>query len=142
MKTILLILLATLTATAAPDERKPQVPEAMVLYVGGSEGPSYQVDLAEQSLRYRKSWGDKGTVETIKPTVEQWAAFQAVLEEIRAWEWKKSYATAQVKDGTHWSVTMAFRGRKIESTGSNAYPPDFDKYLAAVKALLGGKEFH
>lgn len=141
MKALLLTLFAALLVTAQAVERKPQVPESMTLTMGGPQGPSYRVELVERSLKYTKSIGDNGMVETINPTAEAWADFQQVLEGIRGWEWKKSYDRPEIKDGDHWTVKIAHRGRTIDSEGHNAFPPDFEKYLAAVKALLGGREF-
>jgi hypothetical protein len=31
--------------------------------------------------------------------------------------------------------------RELVSSGSNAYPPNFDKFLRAVRKLIGGKTF-
>jgi len=141
MKSLLLLtLLAALLGTASAAE-PPRRPSSLSLYIGHyGPGGRTHVDLVDGTLRYKVLKSQKETVETVTPTAEQWLAFETALDALKVWDWKKTYEIPS-EDGTQWSATIVEDGRKLESTGNNAYPPDFKKYLAAVKALLGGRQF-
>lgn len=139
MKLFLLALFAAIAGTASAAE-PPQLPQKLSLYIGGFGGERYYVDLVDRTLRYKVLKGQKETTETIIPTADQWAAFELALDALKVWEWKKVYEIPS-EDGTQWSATIIEEGRKLETTGNNAYPPEFKKYLAAVWALLGGRAF-
>ncbi|HEV7404142.1 MAG TPA: hypothetical protein VGO11_14475 [Chthoniobacteraceae bacterium] len=133
-------LLATMLGTA-PAAEPARLPQKLSLYIGHyGPGGRTHVDLVDGALRYKVVKSQKETVETITPTAEQWTAFGLALDALKVWDWKKTYEIPS-EDGTQWSATIIEEGHRLESTGNNAYPPDFKKYLAAVKALLGGRQF-
>jgi hypothetical protein len=81
---------------------------------------------------------------------------QAPRKGLPLWRWQPTYENRQVLDGTHWGVEAAHDGRSIRSSGHMSFPgrtpaevagdpsehgPLFDKYLAAVRKLLGGEPF-
>lgn len=132
------LLAATLALSSAAEPG--QIPQKLSLYVGHYGGGRYYVDLVERKLQYKVLKSQKETVETITPTAEQWIAFDQALDALKVWDWKKAYEIPS-EDGTQWSATIIDEGKKVESTGNNAYPPEYRKYLAAVRALLGGRQF-
>ena len=123
------------------------------LFIGGYTGPSYSVTWDDGRLEYRTA--DYGFMEVPAPTIEQptpkrWQAFWRKLEALGVWDWpEECEADMRATDGTSWSIHLEYSGRVLRSGGSNAYPgtrdlepsPEFRKYLAAVRSLLGGKRF-
>ena len=63
-------------------------------------------------------------------------AFINGLKRIHIGEWKRDYCDPDVMDGTQWELTFYFsdKHRKVEISGSNAYPYNFDdlKYLLGI----------
>jgi hypothetical protein len=133
------------------------LPTRLRRFVGGFLGPSYWVDLEGDALTYRARRFDpeanrfKETIKRgIKPSADQWGRFWRALDEARLWQWRAHYpAPPNLADGTQWSVDIDVRGRVVKSSGDKNFPgrPSgvtselFEKYLAAVRALLGGEEF-
>jgi len=150
-----------LSRLKAPGKQLPSgsVPGKLHLSIGGFVGPFYWVDLQGDSLTYRARRYDakakefKETVKQgIKPSEAQWRQFWKALEEAHTWQWQANYpAPPFIADGTQWSVELDWAGRSVKSTGNNNYPGKtslqspsselFEKYLAGVKALLGGEDF-
>lgn len=52
-----------------------------------------------------------------------------------------TYADESVVDGTYWDVAAEQEGRRVRSSGANAYPKGFEALCAAVSALAGGRTF-
>ncbi len=54
-------------------------------------------------------------------------------------------------DGTYWGVTLQGEGKRVSSSGDNAYPgqdehagdegPTFSAFCRAVSRLVGGRDF-
>ena len=64
-------------------------------YVGGYFGPSYSLELTDQTL-FCLSLSDKlpGPASArVEPTAEQWRAFRRALDEINVWQWRSVMAT-------------------------------------------------
>lgn len=55
--------------------------------------------------------------------------FFSMLDEIHLEEWKHRYSDPSVYDGVQWELTITFsNGRRTAAwSGSNAFPPDFEK---------------
>jgi len=129
-------------------------PTRFAIQVGGYGGPSYMLRGAGRKLRYEATdsmmWETR--VETIAPSHAQWQAFWESLDEIGVWRWRPHYPNPGVLDGTSWSVDIAVGDKAVRSHGSNGYPtadgtlareptptPEFRRFLAAVRALIGGR---
>ncbi len=145
-----------------PDTSKPK----LSLYIGGAIfPPNYFVTLEGDIITYRVQNYDEAakksveTIKTIKPSPEQWREFWKSMDEVDLWTWKPVYEDTRLLDGTHWAVEATHDGRSIKSRGRILYPgqetlepkpgevrndagPLFEKYLAAVRKLIGDQPFH
>lgn len=78
------------------------------------------------------------------------------MEEIDVWSWhtryeprERSEPSDEVRDGTHWSLTLAHAGLRVESSGADGRPGatsldgsvKFDAFAEAVSRLTGGYAF-
>ncbi|HSI11800.1 MAG TPA: hypothetical protein VK961_07135 [Chthoniobacter sp.] len=124
-------------------------PKKFSVAIGGFLGGSFRVEMtAPDALVYthnpRTFTGGPNTNQTtVKVTDAQWKAFRSRLDAAKVWTWKSDYVNNGILDGTLWNLTADFGDKKIESHGRNAYPDQaqFDAMLAAVRELLGGKDF-
>ncbi len=148
-----LIPMATTTSAAEPSA----VPKTFRAHIGGFGGGDFVVELRDNVLTYTaraRERGQPARTETIVPSAAQWREFRAALDDLRIWEWKKEYASKGIVDGTQWSIDIAYADRSLAAQGSNNFPDaggqptgdpvptkTFQRYLAAVKNLLGGREF-
>ncbi len=121
-------------------------PIVVKIFIGGLLGSSYEIFSDGFTVRYKAAHGmlrlpeTKG--ETFTPDLIAWKEFREALERINAWDWKTRYENSAIKDGTIWEVVVIDSPeRPIISFGENAYPEKFDLFLAAVKRLIGGREF-
>ncbi len=131
-------------ASVRSAEDAASAPTKFKASIGGFMGSSYQVDLrADGALDYWASGRGEGMAEhvTIRPTAADWRAFRATLDALGVWKWQPEYLNESVMDGTQWSLEIAFTDHVMASHGSNKYPADFGRYLAAVEKLLGGVSF-
>jgi len=119
-------------------------------------GPSFWVTLEEGVLVYERceEHYENRQSERIAPSEEQWAAFRAALDDIGVWRWKERYPNPGVCDGTHWALEIRCDDAETSCSGDNNYPdetgeppdspgptPAFRRFLEAVQALLGGRDF-
>jgi hypothetical protein len=135
----------SLSASESPYVPKPEI---MRIFIGGYEGPSYEVLYDGRELKYYQASNmfdlKKSTPEIIPATNEDWAKFLKALDDMNAWAWKKKYINPSVKDGTTWNTTIVYNFANkgpITTYGSNSYPSGFDGFLSAVSALVGGRKF-
>ena len=128
---------ATLLSAAEPSF----VPKTFSAYVGGFNGPTYLVELHDGVLTYTSGPRNEPNHAKITPTAAQWQEFRQTLDELDIWRWRPDYSNNAIKDGTQWRLDFAYSDRTLKLKGSNEYPKHFDRYLAAVQKLLGGKTF-
>jgi hypothetical protein len=130
------------------------IPQRFHTRIGGFLGFTYELQLRDGSLDYRKSGGGQNSEHSsVRPTVEQWTEFRRELDAIEIWRWRAQYSNPRVVDGTQWSLDVAYHDRAIKSQGSNEYPGStpgdggpsasevFTRYLKAVQRLVGGRAF-
>ena len=93
------------------------------------------------------------TLVTHNPSDEDWKEFSQSLEQLKVWDWKESYQ-ADILDGTQWSLlvrtsrylmTQSPFGTlddktvpysEIKCGGSNAFPPNFSKFITSINKLI------
>lgn len=134
---------------------KPSVPERFKIKIGGLSGPSYSVRLKGDDLLYT-SWDNDNILDErrITPIPDTWQAFRHALDDIGVWNWQEAYPNPGETDSTQWSLDIAWDGREITSSGDGNYPvadgrpdndpditPTFERFLEAVRKLIGRPEF-
>jgi len=120
-------------------------PARLLTVVGGATGNSYSVELDADAdaLTYR-SFGSYNTDEStvIVDPANRWNRFMQDVIDVDIFSWEADYQPAGlVLDGTHWTVQLEVADRSIESSGSNAYPAQWDRFCSAVQRLIGGLDF-
>jgi hypothetical protein len=152
-----LAVLFLVLATSARAAGEPAVvPVHFAARIGGFLGSSYSVELKGGSLIYTASGRGQTNIRhtTITPTETDWREFRQTLDELKVWQWQNDYPRGGVVDGTQWLFEIAYSDRRLKSQGDNNYPdaagkptgkpeftPVFNRYLAAIKRLIGGKDF-
>jgi hypothetical protein len=139
-----------LTANSAPIE--------LEVYIGNVATASYGVWWDGEQLVYESfgpGYRDRRQAETT-PSPAQWSRFWRTMESIDVWGWKPRYEPGErfepgdvIRDGTHWSITVACGGRSVVSSGDGAGPddvdldasPSFRGLCEALSRLTGGAEF-
>src|SRR5436190_17757338 len=117
------------------------VPKTFTAYIGGFNGPSYLVELHDGALTYTSGLRGARIHSSITPTPAQWRKFRETLDVLDVWHWRSDYSNETIRDGTQWQLTLEYTDRAVKTGGSNAFPKQFDPYLAAVQKLLDGKAF-
>ena len=115
----------------------------------GFMGPSYKVSIGPRGTvlyqhNARGFIAREGTTSTeLAVTPQQWAAFRSSLDAAGVWSWKKTYDDNPVPDGTVWKFNVEWPDARAFSSGRNAYPDSrsFELFRAAVRELIGGREF-
>ena len=128
---------ANLLSAAEPSS----APRNFSAYIGGFEGPTYLVELRDNALTYTSGPRNKPNHTRITPTAAQWQEFRQTLDALDVWRWRSNYTNNTFKDGTQWRISLEYADRALKTEGSNDYPKHFDRYLAAIQKLLGGKTF-
>jgi hypothetical protein len=131
------------------------IPKHFIARIGGFLGSSYSVELKDGTITYTSSSrGQTNARHAITPTGAQWREFRQALDELKVWQWRNDYPRGGVVDGTQWMLDIEYHDHLLKTRGDNNYPdadgkptgkPEFtaafNRYLAAIKKLLGGKEF-
>ena len=98
------------------------------------------------------------TLVTHNPSAEEWKEFSQSLEQLKIWDWKKSYQD-DILDGTQWSLLVRTTRylmaqspfgtlddkpvpySEIKCGGSNAFPPNFSKFITSINKLINQDYF-
>ncbi len=153
-----ILALFVLAPMSGSDGAEPSpAPTKFRAHIGGFGGGNYVVEMHDDVLTYTartKERGRPAQTEAVIPTAAKWREFRAALDELRIWQWKSDYPTQGALDGTQWSLEVAYADKSLVTQGSNNFPDAsgeptgqpvptkvFQRYLAAVKSLLGGREF-
>ena len=133
----------------------PVRPQLLRASIGGHFGPSYSLELTDQTL-FCMALSDElpDPAWLVEPTAEQWRAFRRALDKINVWQWQAHYPNPGVCDGTGWSFEVAYSDHALDSGGSNNYPdaqgdptnsPEgtktFKRLRGAIRKLTG-RPFH
>lgn len=135
-----------------------ELPSAFEVYVGTSRGVSYGAWWDGSRIIYESFGPDYAGWEqdSVSPSQTQWRRFWRKIGEIRVWEWEERYEPGErfeprtvVREGVHWSFTLAHAGREASSSGDDAGPGAVDldessafaSFLEAVSRLLGDRSF-
>ena len=133
----------------------PVRPQLLRASIGGYFGPSYSLELTDQTL-FCMALSDElpDPAWLVEPTAEQWRAFRHAIDKINVWQWQADYPNPGVCDGTGWSFEVAYSDHALETGGDNNYPDaqgdptnspqgtkTFDRLLRAITKLTG-RPFH
>jgi hypothetical protein len=133
-------------------------PQALEIYIGSFGSAAYGLWWDGQRLVYESflSGYEHRQQTTIDPSDAQWGRFWRTMDELDVWSWDKRYDPGErfepenfVRDGMHWSLTLAHAGRRVESAGDSSGPgstdlddsTEFDEFAKAVSRLTGGYAF-
>lgn len=135
-----------------------QAPEVLEIYVGSFRSPSYGLWWDGERLVYESflSGYQERHQTFITPSGAQWQRFWRTMEAIDVWRWNQRYEPgarfepdAQIRDGMHWSLSLRYGKRSVESAGDTAGPDaaDLDESTPfamltdAISRLTGGYAF-
>jgi hypothetical protein len=93
------------------------------------------IDLVKNDtqIKYTYSHSLKRRKRKFTFTKEKWDEFVGKIFEENIYKWKKSYYT-DICDGEQWHLEMEFNDfPKFESSGSNGYPRNWDKFKTVIK---------
>ena len=133
-------------------------PRALEVYVGNFGGPSYGLWWDGSRLVYESflSGYEERRQVVLSPSQAQWRRFWQTMDRIEVWAWGSRYEPSQrfepveqVRDGTHWSLTLALGDRSVQSSGDSRGPGSddlddskpFGEFTGAVSRLVGGRPF-
>ena len=95
---------------------------------------------------------------THNPSAEEWKEFSKSLEQLKVWDWKQRY-DSDILDGTQWSLLVRTTRylmaqspfgtlddktvpySEIKCGGSNAFPPNFSKFITSINKLINQDYF-
>lgn len=133
-------------------------PDVLEVYIGSFGSPSYGLWWDGERLVYESfvSGYEQRRQTFIVPSETQWKRFWRTLETLGVWNWRERYEpgvryepATEIRDGTHWSLSLEYRDRRVESAGDNAAPDAMDlddsvpftAFAQAVSRLTGGYAF-
>jgi hypothetical protein len=133
-------------------------PRALEVYIGNFAGPSYGVWWDGNRVVYESflSGYEERRQIALSPSTAQWNRFWQTIDGIDVWSWGGRYEpadrrepTEHVRDGTHWSLTLARGEQRVESSGDGCGPGSaelddskpFSDLAEAVSRLVGGRPF-
>lgn len=129
-------------------------------YVGGYFGTSHFVYIdgkrKNKLIRYAKTPGGMFAdlkhpkneinfhpdilIKEMPLTSEQWLKFKEEISALEIAFWKDKYYDNEVCDGTQWELIVRLPNRnKISKSGSNEYPPYWNKFMKILKNYIGEK---
>jgi hypothetical protein len=135
-----------------------QAPITLEVYLGSVTGPSYGVWWDGEGLLYESfEPGYRSRQQLLlSPSQAQWRRFWRTMDQLGVWQWAERYQPRErfepagvIRDGMHWSLTLAEADREVESCGDSAGPdpgdldegPVFERFCEAISRLLGGRAF-
>lgn len=133
-------------------------PDVLEVYLGSFSSPSYGLWWDGKQLVYESfvSGYEERRQVYLVPSRAQWSRFWRTMETIDVWHWNERYEPRArlepkdlIRDGTHWSVSLQFGDRRVESAGDSSGPGStelggsagFDAFAEAVSRLTGGYQF-
>jgi hypothetical protein len=78
----------------------------------------------------------------IRPEDDIWSDTLKKLVDLQVNKWKSSYCNPKIMDGSGWDLTIRSTELKKKSSGSNAYPPNFDAVREIVERAAGIMPVH
>ena len=127
-------------------ELPPQAPTSLNFYSGGFFGSSLWLEW-DGSRLYRKRQDSGGAdprldswVCLLPPSAETWSDFRRVLDELKAWRWRRNWTNRDIMDGWQWDLALVWGTQKWSGSGSNASPREFSRVERLLEALAKGRK--
>lgn len=120
------------------------IPSVLEVSIGGYMGPSFRISLDHQEILYSSFTAgfELAREAIITPSDEHWFEFLKTIDHIGVWNWKSEYRNRlEIIDGTQWKLEIQYGDKQISVHGDNAYPPDFDQVIDAIRKLIVGLPF-
>ncbi|WP_287409583.1 hypothetical protein [Oceanithermus sp.] len=125
-----------------PASSEPFLPERLDLGIGSVDGYRIFWDGGALVWQRTSAAGEVLQGTRLQPSEEAWRAFWRALDELDVWNWEPYYEPDYPTcGGTQWAVWIEHGGRTLKASGRDAWPPGFERYLAAVRALAGERPF-
>ncbi len=122
------------------------IPNKFEFIIGGFVLDNFTVKFKDGGLTYTMYSYEEGIaipeMGEVIPTTSEWRNFWIKVEELKLWQWKKSYNDPNILDGTQWSLKIKINNRRKYSYGFNRYPDSFENFLKILSELLGGLSIH
>ena len=135
------------------DKSNEIIPKVFEFRYGGRIDPnSFKIKIENGKIVFAfDSFCSRNFDNYIIPSEEEWQKFWDKMDKIGIWKWIEDYDCPDliVLDGSSWNLKIELGDKKLESSGSNAYPgenveesvPDqskyFKKFLNALRSLTG-----
>lgn len=120
----------------AAGEGPPFRPASFSFYIGGFPEGHERLRMRNGNLYHVPgSQFDDDAGCRVDATDRSWAALRGELDRLGVFGWRSDYVRPFC-DGTQWELVLDWPGLgRVKSWGSNDYPPAFDQFLAALRAL-------
>lgn len=108
---------------------------------------SFLVSMQAGELFYRRA-GTMFEINEARPrhvrvSEGAWVSFFNDIDNLNIWSWNADYDNKLIADGVAWKVDIVYphekKMRSVHSRGSNAFPPEFDKFMKALRKILGNR---
>jgi len=124
----------------------PQIPMSLKFYSGGFFGSSLWLEWDGSNL-YRKRQHSGGSnsrncpwVCLLPPTAQAWFELRRVLDELKAWRWRRKWSDPGIMDGWQWDLGLVWGPQKWSGSGSNNAPQEFRRVERLLEKLGSGRK--
>ena len=117
-------------------------PRHLDLGIGSVDGYRLYWNGVELVWQRTSAAGDVLDEEVLYPDEADWRTFWSELDGLGVWDWDAYYEPEYPTcGGTLWAVWLEHGGKMLKASGRDAWPPNFDAYLEAVRKLTAGLPF-
>lgn len=132
----LTLMLSACGGLGTPDTTPTPVLETFHFRIGGfGQYNEYAIDSA--SLTFvctltEMDYGDQAGTFKQHWSAEKWNTFIEDVLACDVLDWESNYHDLNVLDGTQWSLEITGDFGSIQTSGSNAYPEEWDRFLKVL----------
>jgi hypothetical protein len=118
------------------------LPNVLDLGIGDSSGYRVFYDGSRLVWQRTSAVGDVLDEEVLDVSEGDWREFWRALEAAGVWSWEAYYEPEYPTcGGSQWGAWIEHEGRVLRTSGRDAWPAGFERYLEAVEKLIGGRPF-
>ena len=118
------------------DRKKSKNQMKFNFFIGGFMGESYKLNLENDELTctvLEQGYEDKNNSFSVETKYN--TNWDEMISFLNTRNWKPEYHKPMM-DGTHWELEFESETKTIKSSGSNAYPLGFQKFLKLLNEVL------